>query len=213
MLSVNFKFKSNLNPGPVPMSENIMRPTKQKMLPRLFAALQMQPEPVEPAPQIKELIDARVTAPVPADNSPALPKGWPPMHAAIVAIANDWHLNKYYYELSENRWYLILRCKCENGVSTWTRMRVNSKTGAPESSSHQVTYDMWADRFASHPFDVCAYLNGTLPSTFDWFCNTFAAGRKPQDQKDLFAAYEERLRNTSSWQALCRIGLMRGGKH
>lgn len=128
--------------------------------------------------------------------------GFPPPMS--VAVANTWHINKYYYEATEDRWYVILNAHTEKKISKWVMRAVDAEEGRPIGEERFTSVDLWADRFADRPFDVSS---SEVQETFDWFKN-FVAGRDVVAQLEMFDSYEYRLRYCSSFDALVRLGLV-----
>lgn len=137
--------------------------------------------------------------------TPILDVGFPP--PMQVAIANTWHINKYYFEASENQWYVVIDAKIEKKISKWVMRPVDTEDGRPIGDERFTSVDLWADRFSDRPFDVNAYLRGGLEDTFEWFKN-FVAGKDIVVQLEMFDGYEDRLRYCTSFEALVRLGLV-----
>lgn len=172
-----------------------MQIIKRKNIAVLLAAPQQQQ--IEPAPKPRTQI-METSAPILDTNFP------PPMKAAS---ANLYHRDRYYFDAMENKWFLVVDAKTERSISTWTLCEVDSKTGKPIGINRQTQVDLWGDRFADHPFDVRAYLDGELEEKFAWFGSNFAANKDIVCQMELFDAYCDRLRYHSSHAALVRLGL------
>lgn len=136
-----------------------------------------------------------------SETQVVLDVGFPP--PMTVAVANTWHINKYYYEATEDRWYVVVNAYNEKKISKWV-MRPVDEDGRPVGDERFTSVDLWADRFADRPFDVTVR---KVPETFDWFKN-FVAGRDIVAQLELFDGYEYRLRYCSSFDALVRLGLV-----
>lgn len=136
-------------------------------------------------------------------SAPVLDTNFPPPHQ--VAVANTWHIDRYYFEASEDKWYLIVDAKVQRGISRWTMLEVSPDIGKPIGEQNRVTsVDLWGDRFADRPFDVRAE---EVPETFEWF-KRFVQNKDVVCQMEMFDAYADRLRYYSSYQALVRLGLI-----
>jgi hypothetical protein len=130
---------------------------------------------------------------------------FPPMHN--VAQANTWHINKYYYQASENQWYVVEGANTKNKISTFVMRPVDEEDGRPIGERVSTSGDLWADRFADRPFNVRKFLRGQLPTIEEWF-NTLVADKDVFQQLELFEGYESRLRYCSSFEALVRLGIV-----
>jgi hypothetical protein len=138
-------------------------------------------------------------------HTPVLDISFPEMHN--VAQANSWHVNKYYYQASENQWYLVEEAFTRNRISTFVMRAADEEDGRPVGERVNSSGDLWADRFADRPFNVRAFMNGTLPSTEEWFRN-FVSRKDVFQQLEMFEAYQGRLRHCSSFEALARLGIV-----
>lgn len=136
---------------------------------------------------------------------PVLDISFPP--PALVAIANTWHINKYYFDAAKDQWYLVVEASTTRTISTWKLQPVESEDGRPIDNAVTTSGDLWADRFSDRPFNVRIFLSGKETDTFDWFRNTYAKEKDVVCQLELFDAYNERLRYCSSHEALVRLGL------
>lgn len=135
---------------------------------------------------------------------PVLDVSFPP--TTMIAVANSWHVNKYYYEASEDRWYVIEGASNSNKVSKWI-MRPVAEHGKPNGVTRSTSVDLWADRFADRPFNVRESLNGKIEETFEWFTRNFVRGKDIACQLEMYEAYQSRLRYSSSYESLLRLGL------
>lgn len=137
--------------------------------------------------------------------TPVLDISFPPMH--MVAQANSWHVNKYYYQASENQWYLVESANMRNKISTFVMRPVDEEDGRPIGDRVSTSGDLWADRFADRPFNVRAAMNGNLENTEEWFMG-LVANKDVFQQLELYDAYCNRLRHCSSFEALVRLGIV-----
>lgn len=142
---------------------------------------------------------------MPESEIKILDVGFPP--PTSVAVVNTWHINKYYYEASEDQWYIVVDAKIEKKISKWVMRPVDEEDGRPVGDERFTSVDLWADRFADRPFNVQSFLNGEIEDTFDWF-KSFVSNRDVVAQLEMFDGYEERLRYCSSFEALVRLGLV-----
>lgn len=137
--------------------------------------------------------------------TPILDISFPPNH--MVAQANSWHVNRYYYQAAENQWYVVESAVMRNRISTFILRAVDEEDGRPVGMQVTTSGDLWADRFADRPFNVREFLNGRLPPTEDWF-KSLVANRDVFQQLELYDKYNDRLRYCSSFEALVRLGIV-----
>lgn len=138
-------------------------------------------------------------------EAPIFELGFPPSGSNLIAVANTFHINKYYYEAAEDQWYLVVDAKCERNISKWVMRPVN-EIGRPIGDNRSTSVDLWANRFSDRPFDVHAHSN---PDGFVWFKKNFVVNKDVVCQLEMYDAYLDRLRFCSSYEALVRLGLVK----
>jgi hypothetical protein len=124
------------------------------------------------------------------------------------ALADKRHVSKYYYDVNNKQWFLILDWKLEGIISTWTLCPVAVYDGEQIGEMRTTQKDMEANKFADRPFYVT--LNA-VKTEFEWFVelvNNFNLSNSHQeDPNALYLAYIDRRRYCCSFDALVRIGL------
>lgn len=137
-------------------------------------------------------------------KKPALEAGFPPPN--LVAIADKRYINRYHYNATTDAWVVIVDAQHVDGISHWA-VRVVDEDGRPIGQLQKHTLDIWANRFADHPFDVTrADLIWKRP-LYDTFKQTFCTDVDDAKARELFDSYLARLSYCSAFDALVRLGL------